>query len=72
MVLVAILLVFIGITVAPLGPIGRWFAVALILIANVLLWGAMCIGFYLNVFLPWWNGDSDDGNAEQEQDEDGG
>jgi len=58
MVMIAFPLVFIGITVSPFGVIGRWTSLALFIVANLLLWGAMVLGFYHNVYIPWRNGES--------------
>jgi hypothetical protein len=53
MVMIAIPTIIVAIAVSPFGVIGHWISLGLGLIANVLLWGAMIIGFYVNVYRPW-------------------
>lgn len=59
MVMSAIPLVFIGIAASPFGAIGRWTSLAIFIAANLLLWGAMILGIYHNVYVPWRTGESD-------------
>ncbi len=51
--MLAIPIVFLGITVSPFGRIGHWLAFSLFIIANLLLWSAMVAGFFINVYRPW-------------------
>jgi hypothetical protein len=51
--MLAIPIVFIGITLLPFGAIGRWISLGLFLFVNLLLWGALVVGFYVNVYAPW-------------------
>lgn len=69
MILIAIPIAFVGITVSPLGAVGRWLSLGLFIIANLLLWGAMLIGVYVNVFVPWRLGQTnavDDPHPDQD------
>lgn len=51
--MLAIPIAFIGITLSSFGVIGHWISLVLLLVANLLLWGAMVVGFYVNVYVPW-------------------
>ena len=51
--MLAIPILVIGIALAPFGAMGYWVSITLCIVANLLLWGAMAIGFYVNVYTPW-------------------
>ena len=50
--MLAVPVIFVAITLSPLGVIGHWISLGLFIIANLLLWSAMVFGFYLNAYNP--------------------